>query len=199
LNPSRQEFLDQSGAELDGPRRRFETLSSLRVTTLETAPSAAIQRVLAACEGYFARNPYRRWFDQLEPVLRTAGGSYYEGSACHLDLVQWATDPTWAKLAEHQRDRLLSEDVDFLQQQLKHSRIRTLLLNGRAVLTAFEEAFNMRLTPTAAVQRTEFFTGSLSSVHVVGWSTNIQSSFGVSNDLRTAIAARVGELSDRLR
>ncbi len=29
LNPSRREFLDNHGRELDGPKRRFETLGSL--------------------------------------------------------------------------------------------------------------------------------------------------------------------------
>jgi hypothetical protein len=42
------------------------------------------------------RNPYRRWFDPLDQALRAAFGvSYYAGTACHLDLVQWATTPVW--------------------------------------------------------------------------------------------------------
>lgn len=195
MNPSRQEFLDPSGAELSGPTRRFETLSSLGVTTLETAPTSAVQRVIGACEGYFSTNPYRRWFDQLEPMLRAAGGSYYIGSACHLDLVQWATDPTWAKLTDGQRQRMLAEDVEFLAEQLKHSRIRTLLLNGRGVVAAFQEAFAVRIAQVTGVERTAFFVGWLSDVRVIGWSTNIQSSFGVSNALRRRVAERIGELA----
>ena len=37
------------------------------------------------------RNPYS-WFNPLEALLNAAAGaSYYKRSACHLDLVQWAT------------------------------------------------------------------------------------------------------------
>jgi hypothetical protein len=87
LNPSRQEFLDQNGRELTGADRRFETLRSLGATRLEDAGDSTIRRVFDGCCGYFFRNPYRRWFDQLENIIRPLGASYYDGSACHLDLV----------------------------------------------------------------------------------------------------------------
>jgi hypothetical protein len=46
------------------------------------------------CNSYFHGNPYS-WFARLEEVLQAIGASYYEDTACHLDLTQWATDPTW--------------------------------------------------------------------------------------------------------
>lgn len=40
------------------------------------------------------------------------------------------------------------------------------------------------------------FDGSaLGSVRVVGWSTNLKSSFGVPNELRDELANRVGQLA----
>jgi hypothetical protein len=131
LNPSRQEFLDRSGRELSGAARRFETLASLGVPDLASASEAILHRVINACNGYFHANPYRRWFDQLEPVLQSVGASYYDGSACHLDLVQWATDPVWGKIPDRAvRDRLLAEDAAFLLDQLSTGSFRLLLING---------------------------------------------------------------------
>ena len=53
LNPSRIE-VEVDGVELDGDERRFETLRSLGVESLEGAPSAIVERVLARCNDYFA-------------------------------------------------------------------------------------------------------------------------------------------------
>jgi len=49
--------------------RRFETLESLGVESLSDAPDGVVVRVLEGCSRYFSRNPYRRWFDQLETIL----------------------------------------------------------------------------------------------------------------------------------
>jgi hypothetical protein len=70
-----------------------------------------VASVVADCATYFQRRPYRRWFDPLDRLLRTgAGVSYYDGSACHLDLVQWATDPIWGRIADRGvRGALLAE------------------------------------------------------------------------------------------
>src|SRR4051794_16684783 len=94
LNPSRIEFLDGNGRMLAGDGRRLETLPSLGCADLTSAPDATVERVLAGCNGYFRRRPYN-WFNKLERVLRYVGASYFDDTACHLDLVQWATDPVW--------------------------------------------------------------------------------------------------------
>lgn len=78
-------------------------------------------------------------------MLRRLGASYYAGSACHVDLVQWATDPTWAKLDRRTRVKLLDQDVPFLRRQLKATTIRMLLINGSGVIGEFEQAFGCRL------------------------------------------------------
>jgi hypothetical protein len=46
-----------------------------------------------------------KWFDQMEEfVLTNTGYSYFDGTACHLDLIQWATDPVWSS-------ELITKDV----------------------------------------------------------------------------------------
>jgi len=202
LNPSRQEFLDTNGRELNGTARRFETLASLGVPNLDSAPEELLRRVLDACNGYFQANPYRRWFDQLEPVLQSVGASYYEGSACHLDLVQWATDPVWSKIPDRAvRDRMIEEDATFLHHQLTTGPFRLLLINGSGVVRQFENMMGISLQPVGSVHGSS--TEALLSVgrlpfgtQVIAWSVNVQSSFGVCNGLRAALANRVGQLND---
>lgn len=202
LNPSRQEFLDQRGRELSSTARRFETLASLGVPSLDSASEAMLQRVVHACNGYFQANPYRRWFDQLEPVLQSVGASYYDGSACHLDLVQWATDPVWSKIPDRSvRDRMLAEDAAFLRHQLTTGSFRLLLINGSGVVRQFESMMGISLRPAGSVNgssvESRMSLGRLPlGTRVVAWSVNIQSSFGVCNTLRAALASRVGQLKN---
>jgi len=157
--------------------------------------------VVNACNGYFEANPYRGWFDQLEPVLQSVGASYYNGTACHLDLVQWATDPVWSKISNRAvRDRLLAEDAAFLRHQLRTGPFRLLLINGSSVVRQFERMMGMSLRPAGSVKGTSvesrMAVGRLPlGTRVVAWSVNIQSSFGICNGLRAAIASRVGELN----
>ena len=113
-NPSKVEFLDRNGKELAGAERRLETLSSLGESNLSSASPDAIRRVFEGCNDYFHRCPYRKWFDVLEKILRPLGASYYTGTACHLDLVQWATDPTWGKLRGDLKKNLVEADLSFL-------------------------------------------------------------------------------------
>ena len=202
LNPSRQEFLYPNGHELTDTERRFETLSSLGVSSLSSASEPMLRRVVNACNGYFQANPYSRWFDQLEPVLQAVGASYYDGSACHLDLVQWATDPVWGKIPDRAvQDRMLAEDADFLRHQLTAGSFKLLLINGSGVVRQFESVMGISLRAAGSVKgssvESRMSVGRLPfGTRVIAWSVNIQSSFGVSNTLRDALASRTKELND---
>lgn len=175
LNPSRIEFLDGDGIELRGEERRLETLTSLRVSNLAAAPDAAVERVFHSCNVYFHRRPYR-WFDRLEKVLGHVNASYYGGSACHLDLVQWATNPTWGGLSRAERAALLQSDLPFLRRQLSQEHVRLLLLNGRTIVRACQDLLGVRMAeaPTAAKGRVRVFTGrAASGLILVGWNINL--------------------------
>ncbi len=201
INPSLREFLDTNGTELTGDARRFETLASLGTHDLATAPSAVLSRVFDACNGYFSANPYRSWFDQLEPILNHAGASYYDGSACHLDLVQWATTPVWSKLPKLAREDLMRQDTEFFREQLAANKYRLLLINGNGALKRFEAVMGVpvkavgRITGISAESR--LLEGKLpQGATVVAWSVNLQSSFGVCKQLRSRLADAVGELCE---
>lgn len=200
INPSRTEFFE-GGAELTGALRRFETFRSLGIERLDNAADEIVLRVWHRCLRYFHGNPYR-WFNPLERMLNAVDASYFADSACHLDLTQWATDPTWKHLTRLARKRLLAEDARFLKIQLESEGIRLLLLNGRTVLAEFQTMCGARLVrePETVSDRavtTQLYTGALGHVHVIGWSTNLQSSFGVTTELQTRLADRVRHLRDR--
>ncbi len=200
LNPSRIEFQERR-VELDGPLRRFETLSSLGIESLDDAPEEFIVRVWHRCNCYFHGNPYR-WFNRLEAVLKAVDASYFGDTACHLDLSQWATDPPWNGLPREVCKRLVAIDAEFLRTQLRSEPIRLLLLNGRAVLTAFQTVLGGSLvreheTVSDRSVTTQVYTGRIGAVQVIGWSTNLQSSFGVTSVFQMRLAERVRWLRDR--
>ena len=96
INPSWREFLGADGALLSGTARRLATLPLLNAEDTSQLSACQVKKVVGACEIYFSpeRNPYRRWFDPLDELLRAGFAvSYYDGTACHLDLVHWATRP----------------------------------------------------------------------------------------------------------
>ena len=202
LNPSRVEFLDRRGAELVGSLRRLATHSSLGVNDLSSVPIQKIEEVFSDCNLYFDRNPYRQWFNQLELILKHSGLSYYDGTACHLDLVQWATDPPWGRLKPRSvREELISADSSFLTEQLSRENIRLILVNGSGVITELKRRIDTQLKEVDPIRGightdTRIYEGSiLGDVRVVAWSTNLQSSFGVSSELRAELALRVSILT----
>jgi hypothetical protein len=185
LNPSRIEFLDRDGNELTGAERRLETLSSLGESDLSSASPDAIRRVFEGCNNYFHQCPYREWFDVLEKILSPLGVSFYTGTACHLDLVQWATDPTWRNLRGALKKNLIEADSAFLQEQLSRVRIRRLLLNGSGVVNAYTRKFGCELAEKVIPGKVgwKLFVGcNAQRVKVIGWNKNLQGSYGVKNE-----------------
>lgn len=202
INPSRHEFTDNVGL-LSGEDRRLATLESLGADRFDRLTDEQVTRVVSDCAGYFQRRPYRRWFDPLDQLLRASTGcSYYEGTACHLDLVQWATDPIWARIADVGVRRALLEDgVPHLRAQLAHDNLRFVLLNGRQVLNQVLAAGLVSLTEVAKIPRSQdscrLYVGESGGVRWVGWSTNLQSSYGVSAVFTQQLAERIAELCDQ--
>lgn len=201
LNPSKREFFDKHGKALAESDRRLATCKSLGVRDLGSASTAVIHRVFEECNGYFQKNPYRGWFDQLENyVLQPLKASYYKGSACHLDLVQWATDPTWGDLKLVQTRSLIEADLDFLRQQLLHEHIELLLLNGSGVAKRYSRLLECPLTVKLISGRegVKLFLGrSPQGARVIGWNKNFQSARGVSNEYRSAVGQAIVKERER--
>lgn len=187
INPSAREFLDSAGNWLS--EARLTTLADLGISSLAEATPAEAGRVLEGCAAYFDRNPYWTWFRPLDRLLASAvGASYKDGSACHLDLVQWATNPVWGKLSADERETLLTEDLPYLRRQLTHLNIRLVLLNGRTVLDHVTTTGLVDLTEVGTMTyhangaTTRLYEGNNEGVTYLGWSVNLQSGRGANTD-----------------
>ena len=85
---------------------------------------------------------------------------------------------------------------------LRSEPIRLLLLNGQSVLTAFQTVLGGRLvreheTVSDRSVTMQVYTGRIGAAQVIGWSTNLQSSFGVTSVFQMRLAERVRWLQDR--
>lgn len=210
LNPSNREFTDSSGNELTGDNRRFHTLKSLELSNWSSAKEEHIKKIIDTYKTYFSSNPYDRWFKCLDDVLKELSVSYYNDAnhACHLDLVPYATEKKWGSLSAGQKTRLISSACDALASLLYKSPVRVLILNGASVVNHFSQISSTRF------QRREMlswslcrkskrsvkgfsYKGELKQLHgykfdrtilVLGYNHNIQSSFGVTRQVKLSIA-----------
>ncbi len=214
LNPSNREFVDRSGSELIGAARRFHTLTSLGLSRWSDATLMHTRLIWDCCKTYFSRNPYDIWFKQLDHLLGDTTASYYgdQSGACHLDLIPFATACKWTDLSHRQRDFLFSIAGNALGVLLRDSPVQVLVLNGRSVVVNFERVAGIELKKEA-MKGWELLRSSrlnvagiaykgvitrLSGVPlkrrvlVIGFNHNIQSSFGVTREVRDSIRSWIG-------
>jgi len=188
INPSSNEF--QIG---DGDKRPLGIVEKKRLIDTEVlgiSKPKALNReqaieVVTGCYNYFLgseANPYK-WFKKLEGiVLNPAGYSYYDSRnlACHLDLVQWATDPVWSKIKQKRvRDSLLLADKEFLRYQLTSYKFEYVFLNGGLVLEQFKrlDITNLKqvesLTRNAYGGKHQVLKGKRNGTTFLGWGINV--------------------------
>lgn len=209
LNPSNREFVDLAGKELDGCHRRFHTLRSLGIKRWSEATNDHLQRIQESCNDYFAGNPYDGWFQALDKLMVGTSVSYYGlfSKACHLDLVPYATACKWTELTTKQRTALLNSGGDALGLLLRESPVEVLVLNGQSVIENLQLiggcTFKREAVPGWTLPRRASsgvtgyaYTGNLCQISgvglgreisVLGYSHNIQSSFGVTTQVKSAI------------
>lgn len=195
INPSRIEFTDSEVRPLPADKRRLATLKSLGANTSHELTDQQVRQVIDECAAYFHKNPYRRWFDPLDEVLTGLGVSYYDDTACHLDIVQWATDPVWGKMTDRvAKDALLTDGVSHLQAQLHNSAVTTIVVNGAAVWNQLR-ATGLATSDDAGTlaygnngRHTTLRTGRGNGIRFLGWTMNVQSTPGVRSVDRVALA-----------
>lgn len=205
INPSDREFVKANGSELAGSERRFHTLKSLAIPDWSHVTAAHVDLMIDTCKEYFKRNPYDNWFKKLDFLLSGTNYSYYfpSYSACHLDLVPYATSCKWGNLSLDERTNLLVHTGDILGHIVNESSIKILLLNGKSVVENFERLAGLRLdkqiVSTWTLPRREALGVSgygyqgiadqigrvqlNRSINIIGYNHNIQSSFGVTNEV----------------
>lgn len=209
LNPSNREFVDLAGDELTGYERRFHTLTSLNLKRWSDVQEKHLQVILDSCNKYFFGNPYDGWFQALDRLIIGANVSYYGmfSNACHLDLVPYATECKWVELTSSQKSALLKSGGDALGLLLRESPIELLVLNGQSVIENLQlvsgTAFKKEAIPDWTLPRKTStgvvgyaYTGKLCQISgiglgreisVLGFSHNIQSSYGVTTKVKTSI------------
>jgi hypothetical protein len=195
LNPSDKEFLHRGLPILPG-KQRFAT------PWLPTLPHTVhtVTRVQADGNSYFTRQPYRRWFGIMERLLQSSPSrySYWQNSACHLDLTPWATSPVWRHLGHVQKRHLLHFGLPALRYQLgfaggtangnRASPIGKILLNGQTVVDEVLRAFSMPIpsrfhvatlyAASSASCSLKIYTTSILGIATVGWNLPLAGPFG---------------------
>jgi len=186
INPSNREF-ESNKVLLKGQSRRLATLESLNATSLSSLTDDQVLQVVQDCNRYFS-GPYYHWFDTLDKVMKPGlGVSYFDGSACHLDLVQWATSKKWSDLSPTEKQHFLRDGKTHLKNQIENSPLSVILVNGQSVWSAIELA---GLGIPNEVDR-KYFGKKKTSCKIyqlqnagktfIGWSANLQSQHGANS------------------
>ena len=214
LNPSDREFVDAQGRELDGTQRRFPTLRSFGLESWNEATAVHIEEIAEACRSYFDRNPYDAWFGRLDFLIEETSTSFYTpmSPATHLDLVPYATELKWAALPKRDRTILFEGAKEALGTILRDAPVSLLILNGMSVVHSFQVLSTVELRrdeqpewslprKTGRQVKGYSFTGVVDriadvqlggKVLVLGYNHNIQSSFGITNNVLHAIRKWIG-------
>jgi len=168
-----------------------------------------ISQVLSDCREYFSKdgNPYWTWFGPLDKLLSQATGmSYRDGTACHLDLVQWATDPVWDKINDPSvRQALLDDGVPHLTTSCGKATSASPCSTVARPWTRSERSTSRPLRMWATchtssrAQRRPTCTPELVTELFLGWSVNIQSTPGANSAwFRERLSAWITMRSTRL-
>jgi len=183
INPSSNEFQIGNGnkAPLSTSEKRLVDTQVLGLDNVKSLNRDQAIEVVNGCYSYFNNKPYG-WFDDLEKyVLKPTGFSYRNGSACHLDLVQWATDPVWQDkcMPKENKKILLDSDKGFLEYQLSNYDFDYVFLNGSTVLEQVEKLNFVNLHKVGEVRfnksgvTSRIVSGEIGEKKFIGWGINV--------------------------
>ena len=181
INPSSNEFQVGNGNKnpLTSAEKRLIDTIDLGVVKPKSLSRDQAIKLINGCYDYFNVKPYE-WFTKLEQIiLAPSGYSYFDESACHLDLVQWATDPVWQSIKDKTITKaLLEADKEFLEFQLKEYDFEIIFLNGGTVvktvksldLCEFKEAGSIEFNSKGTKSLIE--VGEYRGKRLIGWGLN---------------------------
>lgn len=181
INPSYEEFQDSNGVLLKGNQKRLVDHESLDGDFTAGLSESQAEKVVAGCTQYFLHRPFG-WFDDIERVvLKPNGMTYSSGEACHLDVIQWATNPIWSKIT-NQREcaSLLENDSEFLRFQIASQGYEFIFLNGNTVIKQLKSLNLVKLQHAGftsfghGVRKSRLWLGELGETKFIGWNLNIQ-------------------------
>lgn len=192
LNPSHREYADARGQLLSGSKQRFATLPSLGADSRASLSDAQCDVALELMRRYHEpTRPVYGWFRGLNRVVAGLGGSFVDGSAVHLDLVQEATNPTWSNLPVHEREELLAADLEFLEWQLRTFGVRTVICTSKMVGTTLRPRFDVEVLAEGILERIRWWVGrgeaNGHSLWFAGWNIPLARPTGLGGDGETAL------------
>lgn len=196
INPSVNEFKSSTNAPglLPAAEKRFVDREVLGLSETEIPTVDQARRVLESCHRYFHGNPYK-WFTPMEQhVMTPLGASYFDGTAVHLDLIPWATEPVWDKIGSKEtRERLVDGGLPFLRALIRSSHFDLIVLNGLTVVNAFLKfgLFDVERHDRIAFggdRKSTRWWGSVAGIPALGWSANVPDSH-TSNAQRAGLRA----------
>jgi hypothetical protein len=187
INPSSGEFIDKGKNLLAAEAKRLVDLETLGLPSeTDQLDLEQAEKVLSGCVQYFDGTTTYGWFLRLqEYVLDSVNASYKPSAgedvegACHLDLVQWATDPVWRDLDKGVRETLLESDLEFLRFQLTNYKFKKLFLNGSEVIKQFNRLGITTLTEVGKTSyqsgngKSSLYRGKYGDTEVWGWGLNV--------------------------
>ena len=185
INPSSNEFQVGNGNKnlLGFGSKKLVDTEVLGVDSPKHLNREQALEVIKGCYSYFSpQGKPLKWFDPLQlHVLDPINASYASGTACHLDLVQWATDPVWQhkKMNKHSKKILLENDKEFLKFQLSNYDFKYVFLNGSTVISQVEKLGIVKLEKVAEVRFNRSGTmshisrGNIGSKEIIGWGLNV--------------------------
>jgi len=204
INPSNKEFENKNKELLKNNKRRLQTYSSLKLNSYTELTFDKTLKIFEWCQNYFDKETYyKTWFNKFNPILNSIGCSYFKPPyAAHVDLAQWATKKKWQELDKNQKEILINDGREFLQYQLKSENLEILLLNGKSVIDSFLEWSNLKVIKRFNFEIPKGKNSNIiiglydNRIKVIGWSVNLQSSFGLYNSDIERLAEKVKNLID---
>lgn len=181
INPSYEEFQYDNGQTLAESDKRLVDHETLGGDFQSGLNDLQAKDVIAGCANYFKKRPYS-WFDEIENVvLKPNGIDYKSGEACHLDVIQWATNPVWSKIPNQSECKsLLERDSEFLKFQISSQDYDFVFLNGDTVIKQIKSLNLVKLrlaglTPFGhGPRKSRLWLGEFGKTRFIGWNLNIQ-------------------------
>lgn len=201
LNPSDQEYTDRHGVLLTGSKQRFATLASLGATKRGELTDEQCDEAVRVMRAYYHPDkPVYGWFAALGRVIGGLGASLQDGTAAHLDLVQEATHPTWSALPQHERSRLLAEDLPFLEWEIRAFPLRAVICTGKTASDHVRARLGVDVEETGEMARIRWWIGRAHvdgrDVGFAGWNYPLARPTGLGADGEKELGKLLG---NRLR
>lgn len=181
INPSSREFFSKNSLLIPSMKRLVD-LESLGIQSYDQLDEAMAQEILNGCYNYFNLRPLE-WFCEFEDLLNTANFSYRNGTASHIDLVQWSTFPKWSAIPVAEQKKLLESDRGFFNWQFENNDMEMVILGGRQVLEQVKVISGISLNSVGHFfyksgsrnTSVELLTmNNFKGKKLVGWSVNLQ-------------------------